>query len=103
MPALAFLAAGLVRWRHRAYFVLLVVVGLALSVGAHPFDHPTPLGGALKPFMTKTTAGLAMRSTDRATPLVVLGLAMLLGTGVTALWRRAPWVGLVTARWWPAW
>ncbi|MGP8060370.1 MAG: alpha-(1-_3)-arabinofuranosyltransferase family protein, partial [Acidimicrobiales bacterium] len=97
VPALAFLAAVFVRWRHRAYFVLLVVVGLALSVGAHPFDSPTPLGGALKQFMTDTTAGLAMRSTDRATPLVVIGLAMLLGIGVTALWRRAPWTGLVTA------
>ena len=97
VPALAFLAAVFVRWRHRAYFVLLVVVGLVLSVGAHPFDSPTPLGGALKQFMTDTTAGLAMRSTDRATPLVVIGLAMLLGVGVTALWRRAPWTGLVTA------
>ena len=41
--------------------------------------------------MTDTTAGLAMRSTDRATPLVLLGLAMLLGRAVTALWRRIPW------------
>ena len=44
-----------------------------------PLRPPTPLGGVLKHFMTDTTAGLAMRSTDRATPLVVLGLAMLLG------------------------
>jgi hypothetical protein len=97
IPVLAFLAAVFVRWRHRAYFVALVVVGMVLSVGAHPIDNPTPVGGVLKAFMTDTTAGLAMRSTDRATPLVLLGLALLLGTGVTALWRRVPWIGLITA------
>jgi hypothetical protein len=97
VPALAVAAAVAIRWRHRAYFVLLVVVGTALSVGAHPFDHPTPLGGLLKRFMTDTTAGLAMRSTDRATPLVLLGLALLLGAGVSALWRQLPLVGTVAA------
>ena len=44
--------------------------------------------------MTKTTAGLALRSTDRATPMVLLGLAMLLGAGVTALARRRWMLGL---------
>lgn len=97
VPVLAVISAVFVRWRHRAYFVLLVLVGLVLSVGAHPFTSPTPLGGLLKAFMTDTTAGLALRSTDRATPLVVLGLAVLLGTGVTAVWRRVPRVGLITA------
>jgi hypothetical protein len=95
LPVLAFLSAAFVRWRHRAYFILLVVVGLVLSVGAFPYDSPTPFGGVLKAFMNDTTAGLAMRSTDRATPLVVLGLAMLVGTGVAAAWRRIHWVGVV--------
>jgi hypothetical protein len=97
VPVLAFCSAALVRWRHRAFYVLLVVVGLVLSVGAHPFTHPTPVGGVLKAFMSDTTAGLAMRSTDRATPLIILGLAMLLGAGTAALWRRRPVVGGVTA------
>ena len=97
VPALAFAAAMAVRWRHRAYLILLVVVGVALSVGAHPYDGPTPLGRLLKDFMTETTAGLAMRSTDRATPLVILGLALLLGAGVSALWRRRPLVSGVVA------
>jgi hypothetical protein len=96
IPALSFLSAVLVRWRHRAYFVGLVVVGVVLSVGAYPYTHPTPVGGLLKTFMSDTTAGLAMRSTDRATPLVLLGMAMLLGSGVSALWRRLPAVGLLT-------
>ena len=94
VPLLAFVAAAIHRWRVRAYFVLLVVVGMVLSVGPHPYDSPTAFGGILKAFMTQTTAGLALRSTDRATPLVVLGMAMLLGAGVTALWSRAPRTGI---------
>ncbi|HUA96679.1 MAG TPA: alpha-(1-_3)-arabinofuranosyltransferase family protein, partial [Acidimicrobiales bacterium] len=96
VPALSFLSAIVLRWRTRAYFIALVVVGVVLSVGAHPFNSPTVVGGWLKSFMTGTTAGLAMRSTDRATPLVVLGTAMLLGAGASALWRRWSWAGLAT-------
>ncbi len=47
--------------------------------------------------MTRTEAGLALRSTDRATPTVILGLAMLLGAGVTALWRRGWLLGILAA------
>jgi len=97
LPVLAFLSAIFVRWRTRAYFVLLVLVGVVCSVGAYPYDHPTPVGGALKAFMSDTTAGLAIRSTDRATPLVLLGLAMLLGAGASALWRASSVAGLTTA------
>lgn len=96
LPVLAFLSAVLVRWRHRGFFILLVVVGTVLSVGAYPYTHPTPVGGLLKAFMSDTTAGLALRSTDRATPLVLIGLAMLVGSGVSALWKRVPWAGVVT-------
>ncbi len=88
VPVAAFCSAAFVRWRHRAFFVILVAAGVALSVGAHPFSSPTPFGLLAKAFMTKTTIGLSLRSTDRATPLVVLGLAMLLGTGVTAVVAR---------------
>ncbi len=97
IPVLAFFSAVMIRWRHRAFFVLVAIVGLVLSVGAHPFTHPTPVGGLLKAFMTDTTAGLAMRSTDRATPLVVLGTAVLLGAGVSALWSRLPLTSLATS------
>ena len=64
-----------------------------------PSRSPTrpAIGGVLKSFMTDTTAGLALRSTDRATPLVLLALFMLLGSGLTALWSRFHVAGLVTA------
>ena len=83
VPVLCFLAAVFVRWRHRAYFVFIVVVGMVLAVGANPTPIPSSVGLGLQVLMVDTTAGLALRSTDRATPLVILGLAMFLGAGVT--------------------
>jgi hypothetical protein len=97
LPATAFLAAFVLRWRQRAYFVALVVVGTILSVGAHPLSNPSPLGTLVKKAATGSTVGLALRSTNRATPLVVLGTAVLLGAGVAALLRRWKFVGMVVA------
>ncbi len=95
VPVLAFLSAALVRWRQRAYFALLVVVGMVLAVGAFPYADPTGVGSLLKALMVDTTAGLAMRSTDRASPLILLSLAMFLGAGVSAVARRVRRTGLV--------
>jgi arabinofuranan 3-O-arabinosyltransferase len=97
VPVAAVVAAAFVRWRERAYFLVLLFVGLVLSVGPFPFSDPTRVGGWLKAFMTDSTAGLALRSTDRATPLVLLALCMLLGSGLTALWLRVSVAGLATA------
>ena len=97
VPVVAVLAAVFSRWRERAYFLVLLFVGMVLAVGPFPFTHPTAVGRLLKEFMTNTTAGLALRSTDRAAPVVLLALAMLLACGLTALWRRFSVVGLVTA------
>ena len=79
------------RWRHRAYFVLLTVVGVVVAVGANPYDDPSPLGGTFKSFAESSSFGLALRSTSRAVPLVALGLAVLLGVAVNALARA--WAG----------
>ncbi|MGH9296519.1 MAG: alpha-(1-_3)-arabinofuranosyltransferase domain-containing protein, partial [Acidimicrobiales bacterium] len=88
LPALGFLGGFVCRWRARAYFVVLALVGLVLSVGAHPYDHPSAMGAVLKSVMNNTTTGFAFRSSDRATPLVVLSLAAFLGAGVSALHQR---------------
>lgn len=87
LASLALLAAGLVRWRHRAFFVLLALVGVVIAVGAHPYGSPTPLGAVFKAFATSSTAGLALRSTARAVPLVVLATAILLGLGTNAVYE----------------
>ncbi|HWF23179.1 MAG TPA: alpha-(1-_3)-arabinofuranosyltransferase family protein [Acidimicrobiales bacterium] len=95
VPVIAILAAVVVRWRHRAYFILIILLGVLLSVGAYPYNNPSGIGSVLKYLMVNTTAGLAMRSTDRATPLVLLGLAMLLGAGVSALVARVRLTGIL--------
>ena len=74
----------LVRWRHRIYFALLVVVGVVIAVGAHPYDTPTPVGAAFKHLSQGSSVAFALRSTGRAVPLVILGFAGLLGAGTTA-------------------
>lgn len=87
VPTLALLGAAFVRWRHRLYFAVLMLVGVALAVGTHPYDDPSIFGAFLKSFGNGSSAGLALRSVGRAVPLVALGAAMLLGVGITALVR----------------
>lgn len=106
LPVLALAGLVLFRFRHRLFFAALVVLGTLVAVGAHPFDAPSLLGRVFAA-VTGTEAGLALRSTPRAIPLLVLGLAVGLGAltaGATdlvagALTRRgasrvAPWAGV---------
>ncbi len=95
VPVLCFVAAFFSRWRYRSYFIVLTVVGMVLAVGPNPYSDPSAVGSVLKAIMVDTTAGLAMRSTDRASPVVILGLALFLGAGVSAVYARARRVGLV--------
>lgn len=95
LAGLGLLAAGAVKWKWRSYFVTLLFLGVAIAVGVYPYDHPSPLGEVFKAASAKSTVGLAMRSTGRATPLVVLSLAMLTGAGIAAL-ARLPRLALGT-------
>lgn len=92
----------LTRFRHRRYAIALVVCGVLLSVGVHPFASPAPLPSLLR----DTGIGLALRSSTRALPLVSLGMALGAAALVVAVSRGAarrhrlfPFlvVGLVTA------
>ena len=49
-PVLALVAAAIVRWRHRAYFVLLVAGRHVVAVGAWPYDDPSSYGALWKSF-----------------------------------------------------
>ena len=89
LVVLALFGAALVRWQHRSFFVLLIFLAGLIAVGGHPFDAPSPLGSVFKDF-TATDAGLALRSTPRALPMLVLATSVLLGALVNALDGRWP-------------
>jgi arabinofuranan 3-O-arabinosyltransferase len=91
LPIAGLAGAVVARWRHRAYFVVLAATGVAVATGAYPWeDGPLwPWQRAVKWFL-QTDVGLSMRSLPRAVPLVALGLAVLLGAGVTSVVRRWP-------------
>lgn len=85
VPVLGLLGMAVVRWRHQTYVAVLVIVGLTLATGAHPWDAPSALGSIFKELALGSDAGLALRSSSRAVPLIVLGFALALGAGVEAL------------------
>jgi len=89
LPIAAWASAAVTRFRHRLFFVSLIVAGAVIAVGGHPFADPSPAGGLLVRW-TRTDLGLAFRSTARALPMLVLGTAVLLGAGVVAARRRLP-------------
>jgi Domain of unknown function (DUF3367). len=102
VPTLSLLAAGVVRWRDRAFFVLIAFLGLVIAVAASPFHDPAAVGSLFKAFATSSTAGFALRSTARAVPLISLAFAVLLGVGITAAWESLQrtgrgWIGIVAA------
>ncbi|HZP29242.1 MAG TPA: alpha-(1-_3)-arabinofuranosyltransferase family protein [Acidimicrobiia bacterium] len=97
LPIIAFVSAVCIRWRHRAYFVALVIIGMVIAVGPYPYGDPSYLGRLFKSFAEGSTVGLALRSTPRAVPLVVLGVAVLIGAGVDALTRVRVGAGVVAA------
>jgi arabinofuranan 3-O-arabinosyltransferase len=89
LPIAAILAAAVVRWRYRAYFIGLIVLGTLIAVGGNPWSSPSVIGGLFIQF-TKTNAGLSLRSLPRAVPMVALGTSIFLGVGLTALVKRLP-------------
>jgi len=97
LPVLGLIGASVTRFRERTFFLLLMVVGLFLAVGAHPWDDPSPAGSAVKAFL-ESDAGLAMRSLPRAAPLVVLAMAVFVGSLVSAVSRgHERWARPLTA------
>jgi arabinofuranan 3-O-arabinosyltransferase len=90
VPAICVLFGFAARWRYRAYAVVLVGIGTVVAVGAFPYGNPSLFGSVLETASAGSTVALALRSVDRIVPIVVLGLALLLGSGLTSLWARWP-------------
>jgi len=85
------------RWAHRRYAALLIGVGTILAVGVHPIDDPSPVMSAL---LGDGEGGLALalRSSTRAVPVLVLGLALGAAMTVSALRRVSVRMPLTDSR-----
>lgn len=84
LPLFGLLGAVLTRWKYRAYFVLLIVVGLVFAIGTYPYRDPSPLGAFIK-FTTSLEVGFALRNSPRIVPLLVIGIAGLSAAFVDAI------------------
>ena len=84
IPGLGLLGAAAARFRERAFFLFLLFTGLFLAVGGHPWASPSPAGSAVKAFLL-SEVGLSMRSLPRAAPLVMLAMAVFVGSLIASL------------------
>lgn len=87
VPSIAVVTGFFTRFRHRAYFVALMIVGLLVSIASHPWESPSPAGRVFKA-ATEYDSGLAFRSTPRAIPLFIFGAAVLLAASASAVAKR---------------
>ena len=93
VPVVCLVGLVWVRWAHRRFAAALVVVGGVLAVGVHPIDDRSPLMRVLAGSDDGGLA-LALRSSTRALPVLLLGLALAGAAAVEALPRpRLEWVG----------
>lgn len=100
LPVLGLIGAIVTRWKWRAYFVALLLIGVVLAVGTYPYDAPSPIGSVFKIAMAQQV-GFALRNSPRVLPLVILASAAMIAALCDALatrfatrmrstaWRRA--------------
>lgn len=83
LPVVCLVGLVWVRWAHRRFAALLVVAGGVLAVGVHPIDDRNPLMRVLAG--GDEGIALALRSSTRALPVMMLGLALSAGALVSSL------------------
>ncbi|HUP76303.1 MAG TPA: alpha-(1-_3)-arabinofuranosyltransferase family protein [Acidimicrobiales bacterium] len=88
LPVIALLFAASLRWRARHYFALLIAVGTVIAVGAFAKPTRSPAGAAFEDASRNSDLVLSLRNTQRAAPLVALGMAAFIAAGLSALSRR---------------
>jgi arabinofuranan 3-O-arabinosyltransferase len=87
VPLIGLAGLALVSWAQRRYAAMLIGVGMVLAIGVHPIDSPSPLMSLLTDDEGSGLA-LALRSSTRAVPVLLLGLALGAGALVAALPTR---------------
>ena len=78
---------ALASWPQRRFAAMCVAVGAVLAVGVHPIDQPSPLMALL---VNDDGSGLALalRSSTRAVPVFLIGIALGAGALVSAMPAR---------------
>ena len=85
LPALAAASFAWVRrWRYAPFLMLMTLVGVLIMTAGFPAG--TPLRKAMETTYRHVTAVQFMRTTQKAAPLVAVGLAVLLGLGAQQAW-----------------
>lgn len=87
VPLVGLTGLALVSWPQRRYAAMLVGVGTVLAIGVHPIGSPSPLMSLLTNDDGSGLA-LALRSSTRAVPVLLLGIALGAGALVAALPAR---------------
>jgi arabinofuranan 3-O-arabinosyltransferase len=87
VPLIGLAGLAVVSWSQRRYAAMLIGVGLVLAVGVHPIGSPSPLMSLLTDDEGSGLA-LALRSSTRAVPVLLLGLALGVGALVATLPSR---------------
>lgn len=83
LPLLAIGALNIVRAQHRRLGMWLILVGTVLAVGVYPLDDAFPI---FQPLANRPTSSvsLAFRSSTRAIPVMLVGLAIGIATLIDA-------------------
>ena len=84
LPLLALLISAFVKFRYRGHVLALMFVSMLIAIGSHPYDSPSIFGRIFREW-TLSDSGLALRSTPRVLPLLLLSIAVFLGAGIAAL------------------
>jgi arabinofuranan 3-O-arabinosyltransferase len=84
VPILCLAGITFVQWTHRRFAALLVVACGVLAVGVHPIDERSPLMSIVAGD-DESGLALALRSSTRAMPVMMLGMALGAGALVSAI------------------
>jgi arabinofuranan 3-O-arabinosyltransferase len=93
VPVIALGLASRLRWSSRAYFAALVTLGTLIATVSFSAPRRSPAGVVFEAASRRIDLVLSLRNTQRAGPLIALGVMGLLAAALTALWglhvRRA--------------
>ena len=96
VAGIGLVAMAVVRWRHRMYFASIVMIGLVISIGSFHYAGRSFYGSLFKNAADSSDLIFSLRNTQRAVPLVILGLAAFVAAAVQSLWSRKKNLAFIT-------